>query len=100
MREQRDLSDLSDEDLVAELARRRAEGRLEMDDLAFELSTESGCAAGGGAGDAGVSGRAGRAATDRESTVARGLSGIAHALLVYKFLYLNGLSGFGSCKDS
>jgi hypothetical protein len=40
MSEQRDLSDLSDEDLVAELARRRAEGRLEMDNLAFELSTE------------------------------------------------------------
>ena len=41
MSEQRDLSDLSDEDLVAELARRRAEGRLEMDNLAFELSTEA-----------------------------------------------------------
>ena len=40
MSEQRDLSDLSDEDLVAELARRRAAGRLEMDNLAFELSTE------------------------------------------------------------
>lgn len=41
MSETRDLSDLSDEELVAELARRRAAGRLEMDNLAFELSTEA-----------------------------------------------------------
>lgn len=41
MSKQRDLSDLSDEELVAELARRRAAGRLEMDNLAFELSTEA-----------------------------------------------------------
>lgn len=41
MSEKRDLSDLSEEELVAELARRRAAGRLEMDNLAFELSTEA-----------------------------------------------------------
>ncbi|HEY5618104.1 MAG TPA: hypothetical protein VIK60_09165 [Vicinamibacterales bacterium] len=41
MSEKHDLSDLSDEELVAELTRRRAEGRLELDNLAFELSTEA-----------------------------------------------------------
>jgi hypothetical protein len=41
MSEQRDLSDRSDEELVAELARRRAEGRLELDNWAFELSMEA-----------------------------------------------------------
>jgi len=41
MNEKPDLSTLSDEELVAELAQRRAEGRLEMDNLAFELSTEA-----------------------------------------------------------
>lgn len=40
MNDKRDLSDLSDEELVAELARRRVEGRLELDNWAFEVALE------------------------------------------------------------